>query len=182
MTFHFKKASIVFSVSCLFIVVATTTECKRDVTLTEACQVRDVVSASEIVLKTGQHIQLVGVKVPSDIATEAKARVEQIVLPRRVIVEPVELGSASAVVYVWGFTDLQRGKWLPVERRGFTNVKVGFMDVRKGIAINLNALLVREGYARVNTAAPDQIAADFLELQKLAENDKIGLWLNRNSK
>jgi Staphylococcal nuclease homologue len=174
--FHFKNASIIFSVSCLFVVVVTTTQCKRDATLTQTNQVRDVVSATELVLKTGEHVQLVGVKIPSDIAAKARTRVEQVALTRPVIIEPAGPGSALSVVYVWGFSDLQRTKWFPVERRGFTNVKVGFMDVRKGMAINLNALLVREGYARVDAAAPGQIPADFLELQKVAENEKIGFW------
>lgn len=149
---------------------------ERKSTLTPTSKVREVVSASEIILKDDRHIQLAGVNVPSGMVVTAKARLDDVLLPRLVILDPVQPGSTSCVVYVWGEVDLQRKDFLPVEKRGFTDVHVGFMNVQKGRALNVNALLIREGYAITDTNAPREIVAAFMELQDLAKREKRGLW------
>ena len=144
--------------------------------LTKTSNVEAVVSASEIIVENERHITLAGVHVPKEIAALAKARLEGVVLPRLVILESSEEGATACVVYAWGPVDLDRKEFLPVEKKGYTNVRVGVLNVQKGTALNVNALLVREGYATVNTNLPSQMVSDLLDVQKLARTEKRGIW------
>jgi len=157
------------------------TACRGQESLTKVNKVKKILSASEILLANDRHVQLAGLKTPREIAADAMARLEDVLLTRVAIIEPIESNSPSCIVYVWGRIDLPRAVILPVERKGFANVDMGFMNVQKGVAINVNALLIREGYALVDTNASLTNIRSYIELQKLAQKEKKGIWLNRRT-
>ena len=132
-------------------------------------------SATELKLRNGARITLAGLKVPERLVVETKRRLEEIVLHRPIILIPAETNPTSCIVYAWGRYDLKR-ELLPAEKRGFLNVDAGFMNVQKGIALNVNAVLIREGYARVDTNALGDLTGDFVELENRSREDHRGIW------
>jgi len=80
-----------------------------------------------------------------------------------------------AYVYVWGLDDKSLSKGITkdmVERSGR-------LEKRKGIALFLNASIIKAGYANLMTIPPDVKYADlFQKLYQGARENKRGLWKN----
>jgi len=150
------------------------TSCSEKNKLTRTYKVKEVVSATELKLRNGTRITLAGLKVPEEFTVKTKKRLEELVLQRLIILIPTETNSSSCIVCTWGYA-LNRD-FLPAEKRHFTDVNAGFMNVQKGTALNVNAVLVREGYARVDTNAFDMLDKGIIELEKRAREDHLGVW------
>ena len=79
-------------------------------------------------------------------------------------------------IYVWGMQNTVYSQLQFPIIRGFTNVKDGFFNIKKGIAVNLNALLVKNGISSVNLSYDFSLKNEFLAIEREAKKERIGMW------
>lgn len=169
---------IFISILCVCIGFFAVAEKEKNNQLTQIFKIKSVVSATEIFIKNKGVILLGGIYVPLELNQIAKKRLEELLLPSNIIIEPIEKESNFYMVYIWNWdhVGITRNDFLPSEIKGFTNVKLGFLNVQKGVALNVNAFLIREGYATVIENIPSQLFKEFTDLQNLAKREKLGIW------
>lgn len=144
-------------------------------------KVKDI-NGEIIQLSDMQKIRLAGIKIPDNYKSEAGEYIKSITKDCRVFAVPAKPnkqnteGVVEAFLFLWGSKQIDLSKLSPVEKKGFGNIKAGLFDVRKGVGVNLNALLVRRGYSIVDDGADIPSKSEFLSLQKMAQDEGAGLW------
>lgn len=99
-------------------------------------------------LNNKKHYCLDGIAVKANKKSEVEEFIKKASRGFRVIVEPTHKSENSipcAVIYIFGNGDLNRQEKESDNLRGFTDVRMGFWNTQKGIAINLNKLLIKKG-------------------------------------
>lgn len=159
----------------VFIMVGILCGCGKSYALIPAYKVKSVISENVLKLSNGKKVSFFGIKFKENKKEEAKQFIEQMVSGRNILALS-DLGSGSVVftgditsvyIFLWGGGKGYElaGKSV-VETGGFLNVKVGFCNVQKGIGVNLNALLIKYGYADVDMDKNYKYRDDFIALEK----------------
>ncbi len=140
----------------VFVTIGILSGCSKSYTIILAYKVKSIMPKNVLELSNGKKVSFFGIKFKDNKREEAKRFIEQLTLGSRVV-PLADLDSDSVVftedvtpvyIYLWGS---EKGNKMAgnseIEKRGFLNVKVGFWNVQKGVGVNLNALLIKYGYA-----------------------------------
>lgn len=153
--------------------------------MTQTYKVKNIINNGEILeLNNGVKVKLAGVKILENYKNTTKSYIKDLISGCRVILiydetlkdYEYEGGKVKLVyLYLWGNKKLNISNLSSVEKKGFTDVRVGW-GLQKGIAINLNAHLIREGYCDVDLSRDFDLKDEFLMLQNEAKQNLKGLW------
>lgn len=158
----------------VFIMISMLCGCGESYASVSSYKIKRVISENMLELSNGKKVSFFGIKFKESKREEAKKFIKQLVLGCRVI--PLsDLDSHSVVftknatpayLYLWGSEEGNKmAGESKVEKRGFLNVKVGFWNVQKGIGVNLNALLIKYGYADIDMDNNYKYRSDFITLK-----------------
>ena len=138
------------SVFVLFIVIAIVIAryCLSRPSLNKLHSVVSLKSGGEMMLDNGVVVKLAGISMFNQKLNDAKARINQLVNKRKVIVCQTDKAGAYDVL-IWGSPrDILGRDAIEFEVAGAKNVDIGFLNVQQGSCVDLNEVLINEGFAR----------------------------------
>ena len=151
-------------------------------TKTKTYRVRNI-QGSILEISFGRKIQLIGIDIPESYQKEAADYIESLVKDKRVvlvadeILSDVKTKNLLRYVYVWGKTEKDEPV-STIELRGFIDAGIG-LGVYKGLTVNLNAYLIKHGYAKVDLLKKFEQKEEFVKLEQHARENKLGMWASK---
>ena len=134
-------------------------------------------SATRLTLRWHGQVTLAGITVPVAREEEARLFLERVAGGRRVLPQAPAWAGSGRVVLLWDEPGCPiRPSEIPPETGAASDVRSS-MFLSKGAGRSLNSLLVREGLAIADPNSAD--APRLIQVQQLAERDRLGLWQHR---
>lgn len=140
---------------------------------TEVYQVRKVSAPLTLELEDGRSVTLGGVKVIDGQEIFLENFMKSVAAGRNLIIKQDKQNSSIVYVFLFGnaglLDELNRPHTGLVS--GFLDVKTGFLGPSKGIALNLNAYLVRRGFVSVDTSNNFTLKRNFINQQEYLQSE-----------
>lgn len=152
----------------LFIFIFTFLIVQDGYSLTETYKVKKVIPPLTLELENGETVALGGIEVIDSQRQFLENFLNRIIAEIEIIVEADSQNSSVFYVYIWKgrkFFD-KLGIYKEWQAKGFLDVKSDFFGVRKGLALNLNAYLIRKGFVSVDNSIEFMFKDGFLDEQK----------------
>lgn len=178
-----KKLSLYLIIIFLVIVIYPTISkgefmnTKNEEIKTIGYKVKDITTDGNILLSNNRQICLIGIEKTS-FNSKLNSFIRSLVSDKYVVFMPETMVDNLGYLYIIGL-DIEK---LPIkienkepEITGFLNLKVGFSS-RKAIGYNLNAILIKSGYVRLDQQKDFKYREYFNLLEESAKKNRIGIW------
>ena len=148
--------------------------------MTSLVRITKVDEAGTMTLSDGRIVRLVGIKtdeskrlIMTKYITNVGNKYKVIAIEEEGQVKPGSVDrSARCYIYVWGMNKSNYSGFDYPLLRGFADVRDGLFNRRKGIAVNLNALLIREGISSVDESCGFSLKGHFLKIQQEVQRSR----------